>query len=468
MADAPPSPIAQGEHRGQDYCGHVDFFGFHDGGGGLVFGGWASGPLAEAIRHGEVTVSFEGGSVGNSALVSFYRRPPLGERGVGLLLVAPCEQRPDGAFVSLTTGGGQVLRCSPNTKELSARDLLRLVAPLLKDAAPPFPDPVAQALGGAAARGEIDVLGHSETAGGWLASGWIEGAQAPEGPIVVDWTFKSGVRTATGLIVFHARADLDGRGVGFVTLLPDEAGELGPVLKLAISTSQSQAELRPATATRTLQGDDLIASMKGSSEQAQPEPARALLLARLSRRPYRGADTLADLADKVFLEVDHAIHCPPHGLALIGWTLGAPGVVRRIVLRSARDASVVDLSRCVRLPRPGVIETVGREHGLDETRCGFIAFASEAHTAGGANWLEVETARGEIGYKNDPGAEARTAWRRCAPCWPIATSSSPTWRPPSTMCWGRRSPGSMRPACANGQASTPCNMARHRRRHFVR
>ena len=66
---------------------------------------------------------------------------------------------------------------------------------------------------------------------------------------------------------------------------------------------------------------------------------RSRLLGLLSRRPYLGHDTLAELPVPVRFEVDEAVAAPPDGLALVGWLLDPTDSVAAIRVRSGALAS---------------------------------------------------------------------------------------------------------------------------------
>lgn len=257
------------------YRGHVDFFGFHAGAGGFVFGGWVGHAAAAAIPKADLVLGFESLDLNGRGTAAFYPRAGLGPRGVGMVLFVPAAGRPQGEFFSVTTrehGGRLAVTPTAQTRECDAAELAALLAPLLAEAAPPLPPALCAAL--------------------------LGGPTAP----------------------------------------------------------------RPG---------------------------------------FTGANTLDQLSDRVLLEVDRTIVCPPDGLALIGWLLAAPGVVAALRLHGGQGVQVLDPARFVRVPRPGVIEAVGRDLGFDDVRCGFIAFAA----IGVASYLEVETAAGEIGYRPLPAPQ---------------------------------------------------------------
>jgi GT2 family glycosyltransferase len=245
--------------RGADFRGHIDFFGYHPGAGGLVCGGWVSHAAAEALPDAELVLGFEERDIAGRGSIGFFPREGLGGIGVGMVLFVPAAGRPAGEFFSITTrehGGRLAVTPSEGARECDPDALARFLAPIAPLLAPPLPEALLRAL------------------------------------------------------------------------LPP----------------------------------------------ARPPP-----------RP------LDQLAERVLIEVDHAIHCPPHGIALIGWLLARPGAVQGLSVVCGERRAPLAL---IRLPRPAVIEQVGRGFGFEDVRCGFIGFAADAITPGTPTQLEVETPEG--------------------------------------------------------------------------
>ncbi len=133
--------------------------------------------------------------------------------------------------------------------------------------------------------------------------------------------------------------------------------------------------------------------------------SRPRLLGLLSRRPYLGQDTLAELPVPVQFEADEAILAPPDGVVLIGWCLDPTGSVAAIRVRSGMLASEPLAERWLRTARPDVVEEVGARLGVTDPRCGFVAYAPGAcgpDAAGRQLHVEVELKSGEVGYKGIP------------------------------------------------------------------
>lgn len=263
------SPVAAG------FRGHIDFFGYHPGAGGFVFGGWVSHPAADAIPHSELVLGFAEHDVHGRGMAAFYPREGLGKIGVGMVLFVPAAGRPEGEFFSITTrehGGRLAVTPTRDARECDEAELAALLTPLLRDARPPLPARLVRKL-------------------------------------LPDWV--------------------------------------------------------------------------------RPRPR------------YTGASTLDTLSQTVLASVDHALLCPPDGIALLGWLQAEPGVVAAVRLHGGERVAEIDLARTVRVPRAGVAAETARI-GLDEVRCGFVAFAADVWSPGAAFHLEIETTAGEVAYHPVP------------------------------------------------------------------
>jgi len=133
------------EHEGAAAAGlrgHIDFFGYHAGAGGFIFGGWVSHAAAEAIPHCELILGFAERDVRGRGVAAFYPREGLGKLGVGMVLFVPAPERPAGEFFSVTTrehGGRLAVTPTREVRECDEMALAPLLAPLLRDARPPLP-----------------------------------------------------------------------------------------------------------------------------------------------------------------------------------------------------------------------------------------------------------------------------------------------------------------------------------------
>ncbi len=81
-----------------------------------------------------------------------------------------------------------------------------------------------------------------------------------------------------------------------------------------------------------LRDDDLAVPLRPMLGRLRANAARRHRSSLAGRRGYTGSNTLGDLRDRVFVEIDETIFCPPHGVLLIGWMMAHPGVVKSMRL----------------------------------------------------------------------------------------------------------------------------------------
>lgn len=252
--------------------------------------------------------------------------------------------------------------------------------------------------------GYVDFYGHAGAAGGWLFCGWSrERWPEPLRPGAVVALFERGRVIAEALSAWHDRPDLGRQGMGVLVFLRAPERPLGELLGLEVTPEAGAAPLRlPAVRPLVhLREPDLLG-------RARPVLVRSVgadrprLAGLLSRRPFTGADTLADLSSPVQLEVDETILSPPDGLVLLGWCADPAGAVAAIRIRRGGASSAPIAERWLRTRRPDVFEALGARLGLPDDRCGFVAYAPGCVGEIGPLHAEVELKNGEVGYKRLP------------------------------------------------------------------
>ncbi len=257
-----------------------------------------------------------------------------------------------------------------------------------------------------AAAGYIDKLSFFPAGGGWLLSGWIPVAPAlarglPLKSAVVDIVARTPATGQTAQFGLFERPDLGTTGTGLVLFIRGDAALTEGLkhVRLRFGRTGFQADTSPATARppeaemvrfcRTLvatcfdgQLDDLSTTLRNEG--------------------FRGVDTLEGLPELVRGGVDELVVCRPDGVVLMGWTVAAPGTVRSMTLCTAGQFIDVDPAATVRTDRLDVVDSVGRALGLEDTRCGFVAFLPATLGATEPAWLRVETCDGRTGYVTVP------------------------------------------------------------------
>ncbi|MDE2198286.1 MAG: glycosyltransferase [Rhodospirillales bacterium] len=271
---------------------------------------------------------------------------------------------------------------------------------------PPAPGLAPEPLAPAARDGRVDIFGHHAAAAGWLFCGWLAPDDAAlAGTAHARARFERGTLEGETLLARFPRDDLQGRGIGVVLHLAAPGRDIGALVGVDIEAGGLSWTALPGEDARPHRDEDLAARLRPVVATLMPGPDRACLAALAARRGFSGHSTLSELDERIFLEIDEVIACPPGGLVLVGWMLAAPGVVRAIRLHGGGETIELDPAQFLRIDRPDVVETVGAPLGLTEPGCGFVAYIPAA--GGPAPYLAVETASGEIGFRGLPPARLR-------------------------------------------------------------
>jgi GT2 family glycosyltransferase len=433
VAAAPPvSTPSTGSAR---LDGHVDFYGYHAEAGAWFFCGWVAKPWGDADRPSSVTARFEHGSVSSETmLATFYYRDDIEGRGVGFILslVSPDGDRDH--LVSLELGFADFsasLRTTAAGPGLAPHNLVEWLMPLLTGGEANSNRARLQAMlrpsateitGASAPQGFVDVYGYHTVAGGWLFCGWVsnEAEDTTWSPTVVA-QFERGEVRGEGVRVNYPREDLGSRGLGTVLFISGSGSPLGGLLSITIEATDLSFHIYPGSSVQRLREQDLVSVLRGVVAGAPAGLSRDVMLSILGRQGFNGADTVGELSDRIFFEFDEAIICEPDAIVLIGWYLAKPDVVRHIRLRSGPLVSTIDLDDSLKVERPDVLSAVGAEHGFDDSRCGFIVFLPHAVDPASPPYVEIETRRGELGYRVLPSRRlgGMAATRRLLECFDV-------------------------------------------------
>ncbi len=259
--------------------------------------------------------------------------------------------------------------------------------------------------------GHIEFFGHQMAAHGWFFCGWISpppDCYEAEAQIVAR--FEMGQLTATGTVATLPRADVADFGIGVVIFIEEAGASLGNLQTMTIDINDGGPQGWSLSATdHVAQYRDQVmsANIVPVINQLFPSAAKPRLENLAGRRGYTGVNTLGELRDKVFLEIDEAIACPRHGIALVGWALWEPGAVVQVRLQSGHIVTDINFDDAIRLDRPDVRDSVGAQYGLTELASGFIVFLPHGLVPDETTYLEIETARGEFAYRGLPTPKLR-------------------------------------------------------------
>ncbi|MBV8616333.1 MAG: glycosyltransferase [Acetobacteraceae bacterium] len=252
--------------------------------------------------------------------------------------------------------------------------------------------------------GLLDYYGYHAPSGAWCFVGWVEQRHiAPDKPTTADLRidFESGTLSGPGIVTYFYRPDLGERGSGMVVHFPSSGRGMGRPVWLELCSADRTAGLTVPSGCQHLRGADLGARLFAELSNAEDaSESRTTLLGLLLRKGFTGEDTLGALKDEVRLELDAVIACRPEGVVLMGWMAAAPEVVRAIRLRAGLAAAPVTERNTLRVPRPDVLEALGPDRA--EPDCGFMAYCALPASGAEPMHLEIETARGEVGYKPVP------------------------------------------------------------------
>lgn len=403
--------------HGRQIEAYIDFYGYNSLAGGWMFCGWSVERWDET-KAATIVARFSNGGVAGESIAAFYRRDGLKGRGTGLMLFIQGTNEPLGGLASIdirVDGELLTIAVEPGARAMSDQDVATTVRQILVAE----PDSVncrelfmlISTSGYGRLRhplntldGFVDLCGYHVASGGWFFCGWVTRAWdvrvGPDTFIVrfVDGNLVSD-ETVTG---FYPRDDMEGRGTGFVMFVRGSGRPLGSLTSIEVQSVGVQSFIRASQATQRLRETELIARLRPIGGQTADPDTNTALQAFLSRQLYAGIDTLPALSDRIFLEFDEVIACPPGGVLIMGWFLAKPGVVRSMRLRSSTMSEPLDFENCIKIQRPDVAASVGAEHGFDDPRCGFIAFVPCALLSNTELYMEVETAQREVGYRKLP------------------------------------------------------------------
>ena len=248
--------------------------------------------------------------------------------------------------------------------------------------------------------GRIDFLGYQTAAHGWFFCGWVVPEHvALDGRVQAAAYFEQGSVTAPALVCSYLRDDLGGSGTGLVLFVEGPGRPMGNLISLNIAAEGVAWTLFPGDNAPMLRDGELAVPLRPVLGRLRGNASKGALVALAARRGYTGSNTLGELQDRVFVEIDETVFCPPHGVLLIGWMLAQPGVVQTIRLHSGARDMVLQSENFLRIARQDVLDSVGAQHGFQELRCGFILYAPNVYTPGDLSYLSIETARGELGFR---------------------------------------------------------------------
>ena len=406
--------------RGRPIEGHIDFYGHNSLAGGWIFCGW-SAEFWDEGKPARITAHFRNGDITGEAITAFYYRDGLQGLGTGLMLFVQGANRSLGDLDSIDIRvDGELLKIAveATAQSLSDQEVASSARSVLlaerESASCRELFTLLSTSGYGRLRqplntldGFVDLYGYHIASGGWFFCGWVTRVWDPEvGPDTFVVRFIDGNlvsdETVTG---FYSREDMEGRGVGFVMFVRGSGRPLGSLTSIEVQLGGISSFIRASSSTQRVRETELAARLRPIIHGVADLDTSLALHAFVARHPYGGVDTISALSDRMFLEFDEVIACPPGGVIVMGWFLAKPGIVRAMRLRSSMLNEPFDLDGCVKIQRPDVIGSVGAEHGFDDPRCGFIVYVPCALLANAEMYVEVETTQREVGYRRLPSSK---------------------------------------------------------------
>ena len=153
-------------------------------------------------------------------------------------------------------------------------------------------------------------------------------------------------------------------------------------------------------AAQTLEQRAQIAHARSLMAHAVRSEQWKSLVSMLDRPIFTGVDTLDSFERPVFLQLDLAFVCPPHGLWIFGWTLDPFGIVKSMVLRCGGRRAVIDPKAWITISRADVRDGFADRFGGLSAKCGFLAYLPDVYVPGETPYAEVDTIHGEVGFKS--------------------------------------------------------------------
>jgi len=399
--EAPANPRM--EVKAQIPDGMVDLYGRHEAAGCWIFIGWLAREWL-AMESPVVDAVFERGRAEGDSLFAFHEREDLGTFGIGYVLIVQVPPRRLGRLLRLEVRHGEIAVQAPPSKQAREAPEQAIVSQARRQLATCLPNPNLEAMDSRLSRrfvgeGYIDFFGHRPLSRGWFVGGWLSNdfIKAVASPVEAQAQFEAGAIGGEAIHTYFEREDIVGKGLGVVLFVPAERGDLGRLVSLTLRSGTAVLVARPSRNAGAVPPDTLTANIVGLLEQADSGPASAALIDLATRTAPAKSGALAAQPNRVFVELDEVIDCAPEGLLLFGWMLARTGDVAAIRLRSGEKAFPVDMvARALWIDRNDVVESVGREHGFDDPRCGFIVRAAPAPAWAETLSLEVELSGGEV------------------------------------------------------------------------
>ncbi len=145
--------------------------------------------------------------------------------------------------------------------------------------APETAPPASQQRSGAGFEGHVDFHGTLDTANGWFVGGWVSQPWVQDDGVEAEFADGSVATHVTS--VFYHRADVVGRGIGFIAFLRSASKPDGPLRTLRLTTGAGRHTIQSTPDARPMNGARLVSHvlplLDGGDGGPQTEAMRRLL-----------------------------------------------------------------------------------------------------------------------------------------------------------------------------------------------
>jgi GT2 family glycosyltransferase len=250
------------------------------------------------------------------------------------------------------------------------------------------------------AAGNIESLAFCSALGGWLVLGWLGfGWDDQDDGCEAILNFGGRAVTVEPIMSVFERADVRNLGKGIVIFIPDQRELRGMPHDLTLRRG-GYTFYAALNTTQTLEQRAQIEHARNLMAHAVRSEQWKTLIGMLDRPIFTGVDTLDGFERPVFLQLDLAFVCPPHGLWIFGWTLDPFSIVKSLVLRCGGRRALIDPKAWISVSRPDVRDGFAERFGGLSAKCGFLAYLPDIYVPGETPYAEVETIHGEVGFKS--------------------------------------------------------------------
>lgn len=390
--------------------GYVDFYGYHTLASGWCLAGWITrhDALDDTLNRAELCFddnTFEGDVIS----LTFKRDDILDHDAVGFLIFLPAAMSSPGPLrlLRLAVEGMSCVLMPVNGAGITRAATLAERLDFLLSATAPGPRREKMAfhlVGSREKRGDgyIEYFGYHQRAGGWFFAGWVSRSwNETLSPKQLLVSYDDEDRSAFVLAVTYPREDLPAGAVGALFFVPFVRNLSGQPTSLSLRVGEVDFIIQPTGTLPQLRETELTQRLRANLAQVKPSLMRDRMASVLTRQPYTGEDTLDALQPSIFLYIDHAYACGHTGVLLMGWLLRKPDELRSLRLHCGEQTVELSPQTFVKISRQDVLDGFS-SHGFEDPDCGFIAYVPGILSPGAKLYIEAETTKYEVGYRNIP------------------------------------------------------------------